>query len=90
MLSSLLIQTCRCYVVLIFYFHKVSSHHHHHRHHPSHHHSLRNRRLEEMGARKNGAREGDMRGDRERLPERSMKIVSRRQSNYPVVAARSV
>ena len=88
MLSRLLIQTCRCYEVLIFYFHKVSSHHHHHHHH--HHHSLRNRRLEEMGARKNGAREGDMRGDRERLPERSMKIVSRRQSNYPVVAARSV
>ena len=40
-------------------------------------HCVRNRRLEEMGARKNGACQGDMRGERERLPERPMKIVSR-------------
>ena len=31
--------------------------------------------LEVMGARKIGAREGDMRGERERLAKRSMKIV---------------
>ena len=37
--------------------------------------SLRSRRLEVMGPRKNGAREGDTRGERERLPERPMKIV---------------
>ena len=37
--------------------------------------SLRSRRLEVMSARKNGAREGDTRGERERLPERPMKIV---------------
>jgi len=37
--------------------------------------SLRSRRLEVMGARKNGAREGDTRGERERLTKRSMKIV---------------
>ena len=37
--------------------------------------SLRSRHLEVMSARKNGAREGDTRGERERLPERPMKIV---------------
>ena len=37
--------------------------------------SLRSGRLEVMGPRKNGAREGDTRGERERLPERPMKIV---------------
>ena len=37
--------------------------------------SLRSRSLEVMGPRKNGAREGDTRGERERLPERPMKIV---------------
>ena len=37
--------------------------------------SLPRRRSEEMDARKNGAREGDTRGERERLPERPMKIV---------------
>ena len=37
--------------------------------------SLRSRRLEVMGARKNGAREGDTRGERVRLPKRPMKIV---------------
>ena len=36
--------------------------------------SLRSRRLEVMGARKKGAREGDTRGERERLPDRPMKI----------------
>ena len=37
--------------------------------------SLSSRRLEVMGARKKGAREGDTRGEWERLPERPMKIV---------------
>ena len=37
--------------------------------------SLRSRSLEVMGARKNGAREGDTRGERERLSKRPMKIV---------------
>ena len=37
--------------------------------------SLRSRSLEVMGPRKNGAREGDTRGERERLPERPMIIV---------------
>ena len=41
-------------------------------------HSLRSRRLEVVGTRKNGAREGDTRGKRERLPESPMKIVSTR------------
>ena len=36
---------------------------------------LRSRRLKVMGARQNGAREGDTRRERERLPERPMKIV---------------
>ena len=31
--------------------------------------------LKELGARKNWAREGDTRGERERLPERPLKIV---------------
>ena len=37
-----------------------------------------------------GAREGDTQGERERLPERPMKIVSRPLSNYPKAAAWSV
>ena len=37
--------------------------------------SLRSRSLEVMGARKNGAREGDTQGERERLSKRPMKIV---------------
>ena len=44
--------------------------------------SLRSRRLEVMGVRKNGALEGDTRGERVRLPERPAKIVSRPLSNY--------
>ena len=40
--------------------------------------SLRSRRLEVMGARKNEAREGDTPGEKERLPDRPMKIVSTR------------
>ena len=35
-------------------------------------HSLRSKRLEVVGARKNGTREGDTRGERERLPERPL------------------
>ena len=42
--------------------------------------SLRNSRLEVMGARKNG-RARDTRGERERLPNRPMEIVSRRLSS---------
>ena len=37
--------------------------------------SLSSRRLEVMGARKNGARKGDTRGERERLRDRPTKIV---------------
>ena len=36
---------------------------------------LRSRRLEVMGARKKGSREGDTQGEKERLPDRPMKIV---------------
>ena len=35
-------------------------------------HSLRSRRLEVVGARKKGTREGDTRGERERVPERPL------------------
>ena len=47
-------------------------------------------RLKVMGERKNGTREGDTRGERERLPGRTMKIVSRPLSNYLAAAAWSV
>ena len=39
--------------------------------------------LGSYGTRKNGIREGEAQGEKERLPERSMKIVCRPQSNYP-------
>ena len=42
-----------------------------------------------MGVRKNGAREGDTRGERERLPKKPTKIVSRPLSNY-LAALRSL
>ena len=50
--------------------------------------SLRSRRLEVMGARKKGSREGDTRGEKERLPDRPMKIVFTRflrVRNVPIV-----
>ena len=43
-----------------------------------------------MGIEKTGAHERDMRGEREHLPERPMKIVSRPLSNYLAAAARAV
>ena len=43
--------------------------------------------MEEISARKNGECEGDVRGERECLPERPMKIVSRPQSNHLAAAA---
>ena len=43
--------------------------------------------LEVRGPRKNGIRGGETRGEKECLPERSMKIVSRPQSNYPSLLA---
>jgi len=43
-----------------------------------------------MGEGKNGTREEDTRGERERLPGRTMKIVSRPLSNYLAAAAWSV
>ena len=50
--------------------------------------SLRSRRLEVMDARKKGSREGDTRGEKERLPDRPMKIVFTRflrVRNVPIV-----
>ena len=50
--------------------------------------SLRSRRFEVMGARKKGSREGDTRGEKERLLDRPMKIVFTRflrVRNVPIV-----
>ena len=49
--------------------------------------SLRSRLLEVVGTRKNGARERDTRGKRERLQRRPPKIVSRPLSNYLAAVA---
>ena len=49
--------------------------------------SLRSRRLEVVGTRKTGAREGDTRRERERLHGRPPKIVSRPLSNYLAAVA---
>ena len=49
--------------------------------------SLCSRLLEVVGTRKNGARERDTRGKRERLHGRPPKIVSRPLSNYLAAVA---